>query len=566
MICPRCHTHNRHGAKFCDECGFPLLSENANVAADVKAEESLPQNSENPSSALKETSLQVPSYTPLADTKDTFKASAETLQNNLQDSAQVLEEREEERTEERTEEGAEERPEERTEERAEERTEKGAEKGAEERTEDRAEKGAEAASEESPKEGREELSSAEAEKKSKESSEDDSFCTEDTAEICVVKEPSENQESLKQIASLDPTCIPSIDVNTSHATGSVFVSPPSTLRPGDTIKMPRIDQPSATPHKDFRVPNARFARFGAKKTLLLVILCVVVLGALIAGSTYHMEMWGGKVIPDVVGMTSFDATCVLENKGFSVRVVPIRSDEVEGIVLLEDPHAPMRQKAGSDVTIHVSVARTIPNVVGCTQKEAQATLAEYGYNNVRVLTEKSAQDEDTVLSISPDINTKAKADTQVVITVAAPCKIPDVIGMSWEEAQAALEEEGLVAECSYAYDETVEAGTVLSISPDVGQKLALNSSVCVVIAKSRADECVAAAQTYLSSAGQIILGGITYEILSVDALSYQGNNAVAFTISGRAITVLDGETVYGSPKQKSGIIGFDDADNLISIA
>lgn len=44
MICPHCHTENRSGAKFCDECGTRLVAENApeETQADSKALEGLP--------------------------------------------------------------------------------------------------------------------------------------------------------------------------------------------------------------------------------------------------------------------------------------------------------------------------------------------------------------------------------------------------------------------------------------------------------------------------------------------------------------------------------------------
>lgn len=44
MICPHCHTENRSGAKFCDECGTRLAADNApeETQADSKALEGLP--------------------------------------------------------------------------------------------------------------------------------------------------------------------------------------------------------------------------------------------------------------------------------------------------------------------------------------------------------------------------------------------------------------------------------------------------------------------------------------------------------------------------------------------
>ena len=58
----------------------------------------------------------------------------------------------------------------------------------------------------------------------------------------------------------------------------------------------------------------------------------------------------------------------------------------------------------------------------------------------------------------------------------------------------------------------------------------------------------------------------TYAIQSVDGITYQGNDTTAFTITAAAITTLDGETVRGSYKQKSGVIVWDSANSIVSIS
>ncbi|WP_371298199.1 PASTA domain-containing protein [Paraeggerthella sp.] len=71
-----------------------------------------------------------------------------------------------------------------------------------------------------------------------------------------------------------------------------------------------------------------------------------------------------KILPNVVGMTQTDATYVLEGKGFAVRTMQVKSDETEGVVLLMDPGAGARQDEGTEVVIHVSEARVVPETVG----------------------------------------------------------------------------------------------------------------------------------------------------------------------------------------------------------
>ena len=89
----------------------------------------------------------------------------------------------------------------------------------------------------------------------------------------------------------------------------------------------------------------------------------------------------------------------------------------------------------------------------------------------------------------------------------------------------------------------------------------------VSVALSRGSELEQAAQNYLgglvSSGEPLSIGGTAYLVESVDAVKYEGGETTSFTITGKAVTSLDGETVYGSSKQKSGSIVWT-SDNMIS--
>ena len=265
-------------------------------------------------------------------------------------------------------------------------------------------------------------------------------------------------------------------------------------------------------------------------------------------------------------MTQADATYMLEGKGFTVRATQVKSDDTEGLVLLMDPGAGMRQEEGTEVVIHVAVARTIPEVVGKTEADARALLEKEGYEQVKTVAQKSDEAEGSVLAIDPVPGTKAKAAAPVTLTVAQPYTVPDVSGSSWDDAAATLEAEGYVAASAYTYTEDVPEGTIVSTDPAAGTKLASGSTVTAYIAKSRAAELEGAASSYLQGAGTLDIGGTSYEIVSVDSVKYAGGNAVSFTVTAQAVTTLDGEVVRGSAKQKSGTITFNDANEIVSVA
>ena len=64
----------------------------------------------------------------------------------------------------------------------------------------------------------------------------------------------------------------------------------------------------------------------------------------------------------------------------------------------------------------------------------------------------------------------------------------------------------------------------------------------------------------------LAVGGTAYLVESVDAVKYEGGETTSFTITGKAVTSLDGETVYGSSKQKSGAIVWTSDNAIASIS
>ena len=345
-----------------------------------------------------------------------------------------------------------------------------------------------------------------------------------------------------------------------------YTPPQAAWRSGGTMEMPRVEGKAAPKQKEFRAPDPREKKHGRGRVVVIVLVLLVLAAAAAAGVTYQMEMWGGKIVPDVTGMTRADATYQLEGKGFTVRATQVKSDETEGLVLLTDPEAGWRAEKGTEVVIHVAVSRTIPDVVGKPREEAAKLLEAEDFERVTFVEEKSDTAEGTVLAVSPEAGEKAKATTNVTVTVAVPFTVPDVANQTLDAAKAALEEATYVPDVAYYYTEDVPEGTVVGTNPAAGEKLASGSTVTVNVAKSRASVLVAAAKDYLGSVGTISLGGTTYEIVSVDGVEYTAYNQTSFTVTAAAVTTLDGETVRGSAKQKSGTIVWDDSNNIVSIS
>jgi len=144
--------------------------------------------------------------------------------------------------------------------------------------------------------------------------------------------------------------------------------------PGYTMKMPRVENEPAEKNRDF-IASSTVPKKSHAKVIAIVVGIVAAIAAIV-GVTFALGMWGGKTVPDVVGMTETDARAILEDSSFAVRATQVKSDDTEGLVLIMDPASGSRAPEGSEVVIHVATARLIPDVVGKTSEEALALLAD----------------------------------------------------------------------------------------------------------------------------------------------------------------------------------------------
>lgn len=570
MICPHCHTENRSGAKFCDECGTRLAAENApeETQADSKALEGLPNISASGFGMT--TPERAFSYEPVDEFNDDEPVAQQEIADEIDDALPLPESEDNEPHDEVESETEHEDSD------VEEAKPKEDANESEGSADDNAAENGNNESDDAPK-----VASLEASEtcdlgnalSDLDIKDNDRTHVLDVRELrSVALEAEKTQVIGPKLTAPEPRPTTGADLSgfDEFLVNPGYVPPKSAWSAGDTMQMPRIEGVEPPKQKDFKAPDAHKSAGCGKKAAIIIALALVLAAAAAAGVTYYLEMWGGKVIPDVTGMTQSDATYLLQNKGFTVRATTVPSDSTEGLVLLMDPGAGARQEEGSEVVIHVSTSRTVPAVVGKTQDDAAKALADSGFENVTVTTERSDEAEGTVLSVNPGEGEKAKASTAITLTVAEAYTVPDITGMTYREAVSAIEDAGLQAASTYTYNETVPEGTLLGSDPQAGSKASSDTVVTINIAKSRGSELTQAARSYLASNTLKASDNSAFTVSSVDSVTYQGDNTVSFTATGRAstsVTVL-GQTlsVSGDSKQVSGTITFDSSDNVTSVS
>jgi|GEM_PF-2215906 len=357
-----------------------------------------------------------------------------------------------------------------------------------------------------------------------------------------------------------------------------YRSPKPNWKRGDTVELPPVEDKTKTKQKTYKASET--VEPGEKKPLkksviiaLSAIIVVALLGlgayALVTKGGFPFDLFGGKPLPDVVGLSKEEATTLLEEEGFMVRIMYVKSDDVENRVLLMDPSANSRLSEGSEVVLQVATPRIIPVVVGLSEEEARQAFKEEGFEKVSYVKEKSNQPEGTVLAVNPPAGEKTKKTTAITVTIAESFKVLDVVGKSAAEAEAALVEEGYLVAIVYEYSDQPE-GTVLSSNPAAGTKLNSGETVTISVAKSRATELVAATQNYLANASQISVGGTSYELVKPSdgqySVSYQSGNVTTAKVTVRGFTTLpDGEVVWGSAKERTITFTWNDDNTLASL-
>ena len=242
----------------------------------------------------------------------------------------------------------------------------------------------------------------------------------------------------------------------------------------------------------------------------------------------------------------------------------MKSDEVEGIVLITDPAAGSRVPRGTTVNVSIAIPRAVPDIVGSTQDEAKAAFEKEGLGNVTFKTVKSDEAEGTVLEVEPQAGTKVKSATAVTVTVAESYVVPDVTGKSQDDATAALKEAGYAVEVATKYSEDGSEGTALSTDPAAETKLKSGSTVTITVSKSREKELISETYAFFSKGATVVMDGINYEVVSCDSVNYEGDGLVSYTITAKKFenTLFFG-TIYGSAEQKSGTIKWN-SDNSIA--
>ena len=123
----------------------------------------------------------------------------------------------------------------------------------------------------------------------------------------------------------------------------------------------------------------------------------------------------------------------------------------------------------------------VPDVEDLTKREAQARLAQAGFEVSVRYREGSEEDSGMVLEQSVPGGKEAQKGSKILLAVGEDpqvARIPNLVGLSYPEAEHKLEESGfLLGGVQEAPSDTVPAGVIIKQNPPAGTSLESNSYV-----------------------------------------------------------------------------------------
>ena len=218
---------------------------------------------------------------------------------------------------------------------------------------------------------------------------------------------------------------------------------------------------------------------GLKRRTAIIVGLLAVAGTG-AGATWYLTVGPGRrvPVPNIVGMSEDQAQLALEKQGLDWGTPErVYSDTVPaGSIVSCQPKAGQKVGLGQAVTATVSrgvETKTVPDVVRKTKDQATAAITAAGLTLGDVTEEYSASVESgKVISCDPKAGKVIKHTEKVSLVVSKgkePATIPDVTGMSEDEAKKVLEDAGLKkGKVSKGYSDSVAKGNVISSSPIAG--------------------------------------------------------------------------------------------------
>jgi eukaryotic-like serine/threonine-protein kinase len=197
-------------------------------------------------------------------------------------------------------------------------------------------------------------------------------------------------------------------------------------------------------------------------------------------------------VPNVLGLTFDEAATRLTAAGFRAQQGESRFNvgSPKSTVLTETPGAATTAAKGTRIVMDISAGQrriNVPNVIGMEREAAQLALEKVGLEVGTVAAHESPLPRGEVMTTTPVAGTALILPSSVAFVVSAgpaTIEVPYLVGRSFGEARAALEQLGLTARTASLDTASKEAeGTVTSQMPAEGTAVGAGSPVALTVSR-----------------------------------------------------------------------------------
>ena len=238
-----------------------------------------------------------------------------------------------------------------------------------------------------------------------------------------------------------------------------------------------------------------------RRTAIIMTLVVIAL-LLIGGSVWALSRSAATPeavsVPNVVGLSQADAKSQIEAAGLEWELNPekVASDTVEkDSVASTDPAGGTQAEKGSTVRVTISSGPdsvTLPdNLVGMSPDEARQAVEALGLkwevNSSKVASDTVA--EGKVAQTNPSPGSKVKAGQTITAYLSSgsdQVEVPDLVGMSQDQARSALKAVGLELGNVTTVDSDKDKDRIVSQDPETGSKVKKGTTIAVSISTGKA--------------------------------------------------------------------------------
>ncbi len=226
----------------------------------------------------------------------------------------------------------------------------------------------------------------------------------------------------------------------------------------------------------------------------------IAVGLFFGGRAIFNRVVTTATVPELVNLQVTEAEKLLKQEGLNSRSVYAINDEYSAnTVFLQNPDPDTVMRKGDTVLLTVSSGSSeleMPDLQRKTREEALEILKAMKFT--QITTERVTRgdyDVDTVVASAPAAGEKVPRDTTVTLTISGgETVVPNLKGMTFEEAEEKLSKEGLTLEKQLYYVDTrrpQEHGTVSNQLPEGDLHVMLNTPVTIYLYRYPTDQSTA---------------------------------------------------------------------------